>query len=236
MVDPQQLNLYAYVRNNPLVYIDPTGMVIDVSRLNEEDLKKWKRIEGLANRKDSKGNYVNAKLHEVYERLQNDSRTFFIENHNFGDRSSVIGETTITKHNGKDDFTEAVIQVDFKKAKNLENTVAADLVPGFKKFEGLLDQGDKGVDARRAEVFGHEGGHALYDLDSPAEAVRTQMLLDQRDAAIAALPMKNRYKNLPGNVQNLMDAATKALIPSERSAQQTEKIINGELRASMKTK
>ena len=114
--------------------------------------------------------------------------------------------------------------------------MAVDLEPGFNKFEGLLGQGDKGVDARRAEVFGHEGGHALYDLDNPAEGVRTQMLLDQRDAAIAALPMKNRYKNLPGNVQNLMDAATKAVIPSERSAQQTEKIINGELRASMKTK
>ena len=235
MVDPQQLNLYAYVRNNPLAYIDPTGMVIDVGRLSEDDLKKWKRVEELANRKDDKGNYVNSKLHEVYERLQSDKRTFFIENHSFGDKSGTIGEMNITKHNGKDDFTEAVIQIDFKKAKNLATTTAADLVAGFNKFEGLLGQGNKGADARLAEVFGHEGGHGIYDLNNPAEGVKMQMLLTDRDAALKAMPKGTKYPYPPDVMQKMADA-DRALIPTERFAQQTEKIINGELRATLKRK
>ena len=210
-------------------------MIIDVSRLSEDDLKKWKRIDALANKKDDKGNYVNAKLHEVYQRLQGDTRTFFIENHSFGERSGVIGETNITKHNGKDDFTEAVIQIDFQRVKGIDSTTRADLVTGFDKFEGLLGQGEAGVDARRAEVFGHEGGHAIYDLNNPAEAVRLQMLLAARDAAIDALPKKNRYP-LPPDIKQKIDAANRGLEPSERAAQQTEKIINGELRASLKKK
>lgn len=233
MVDPQQLNLHGYVRNNPLAYIDPTGVVIDVSRLSEDDLKKWKRIEELANGKDNKGNYVNSKLHEIYDRLQSDKRTFFMENHSFGDNSGTIGETNITKHNGKDDFTKAVIQIDFKKAKSTETTTAADLVAGFNKFEGLLGQGDKGVDARRAEVFGHEGSHGIWDLDNPAEAVKLQMQLADRDAALAALPIKGRYP-LPPDVMRKFADADKALVPTERFAQQAEKIVNGELRASIK--
>ena len=65
VVDPQQINLYSYVRNNPFAYVDPTGMLIDVSHLSKDDLKKWQRIVEIANQKDSKGNYVNPKLHEI---------------------------------------------------------------------------------------------------------------------------------------------------------------------------
>ena len=149
--------------------------------------------------------------------------------------SGEIGQTNITKHNGKDDFSEAVIQIDFKKAKNTDTTSNADLVAGFNKFEGLLDQGDKGVDARRAEVFGHEGAHAVYDLNNLAEAVETQMLLTDRDAALKAMPTGTKYPYPPDVMQKMADA-DRALISTERFAQQTEKIINGELRATLKRK
>ncbi len=38
-IDPQRLNLYGYVRNNPLILVDSTGQIIDDS--NGEDNKKY---------------------------------------------------------------------------------------------------------------------------------------------------------------------------------------------------
>jgi len=121
LIDPQRFNLYSYVRNNPLFYIDPTGMVIDISRLSKDDRKKWERVLKVINAKDKNGNYINPKLREIYERLDSDKRTLIIENHSFGDRSSSVGEFNITKHNGKDDFSEAVLQIDFEKIEHIDS-------------------------------------------------------------------------------------------------------------------
>lgn len=172
MLDPQQLNLYAYVRNNPLALIDPTGMIIDTNELDKKQLERWKKIEAIANAKDKDGNYINAKLHEVFQRLQDDKRTFIIENHSFGDRSSTIGEFHITKFDGDKDFSQAVIQLDFKRLKNLEGPSPADLAPGFQKFAGLF--GKHGAELRGAELFGHEGSHGIFALDNVADAVQLE--------------------------------------------------------------
>lgn len=40
MLDPQELNLYAYVRNNPLKYIDPDGTILELAASSEEDARK----------------------------------------------------------------------------------------------------------------------------------------------------------------------------------------------------
>jgi hypothetical protein len=207
-------------------------MKTDVSRLNEGDRKKWDEIVKIANAKDELGDYVNPELHEQYQLLQDDERTFFIEKHDFGDRSQITGEFTITKFTAdKKDFTEAVIRLDFKKIENLDKPVASDLVPGFNKYGGLFGEG--GAALRRAGLFGHEAAHGVFALKNPAEAVRLQMLLNDRDAAIAALPKKNRYP-FPPDVQQKVDAAASGLIPTERFAQQTAQRINRELNPTLR--
>jgi RHS repeat-associated protein len=43
-IDPQRLNLYVYVRNNPLILIDPSGQIIDDSSLKDnKDYQEWKK-------------------------------------------------------------------------------------------------------------------------------------------------------------------------------------------------
>jgi RHS repeat-associated protein len=40
LTDPQRFNLYAYVRNNPLRYVDPKGEAIELTGTDEERAKK----------------------------------------------------------------------------------------------------------------------------------------------------------------------------------------------------
>jgi hypothetical protein len=126
-----------------------------------------------------------------------------------------------------------VIQLDFKKLKNLDSTSAADMVPGFDKYTGLF--GKNGEALRGAEDFGHEAAHAVWALDNKAEAVKVQVLLGDRDAALRNMPKGTKYP-YPRDVMQKMEAAERGLAPTERYAQQKEQIINGELRASSKNK
>ncbi len=214
VVDPQQLNLYSYVRNNPLRLVDPTGMIIDDSQLSDKDKKKWQKIQDLANKKDKDGNYVNKKLHDVFDRLQSDKRTFVLENSKLG--AGTAGKFTITEMSGND-FTKATLQLDFKQISSISSTTPADQVPGFNKFEGIV--GNKTLES--AEVFGHEGAHGVYALDNTAEAIGLQGLLNQQDAAL-----KSGNFPLP---PDLMQKINEGLAKTEKFAQQVEKIINGEL-------
>jgi len=112
----------------------------------------------------------------------------------------------------------------------MESSTPAQFHYSFKKYEG--GYGKDGFFLRLAETFGHEGAHGMFALSDINGAVQTQQLLNDRDAAIAALPRgKGRYP-FPPDVKQKMEAADRALIPTERYAQQVEKVINGELRAS----
>jgi len=227
VIDPQQLNLYANVRNNPLTHIDPTGMIIDDAACRQDMKhcgKDWQKVQDIANQQDKNGNYVHPELHNELSTLQNDSRTFVVENSKLD--AGTAGQFTITNFtaDGKD-FTRATLQLDFKQIKGISGVTGADLVPGFNKYQGLLGSPIYGL----AETFGHEGAHGLFSIQNPAQAVGIQQLLNQRDAA-----MQGQHYPYPPDVMQKMQAADQALIPTERFAQQAEKIINGELQADKK--
>ena len=81
----------------------------------------------------------------------------------------------------------------------------------------------------------HSGGHGVYTLNNTADMVQYQKLLNSNEAERNARPVKGRYPLPPELTQKIADAERR-LIPSERYAQQVEKIINGELRASSQKK
>ncbi len=46
LVDPQRLNLYVYVRNSPMMYVDPTGEDLKISGDTDKSLEKLRAILG----------------------------------------------------------------------------------------------------------------------------------------------------------------------------------------------
>jgi RHS repeat-associated protein len=232
VADPQQLNLYAYARNDPLKFVDPTGMVINTDDLSDDDKKLWQKVKDLANKQDENGNYVNPALHAAYDALDSDSRVFRIED-NPGLGSARAGLFTITKFNGDNDFSEARIDLNFKTIKGICSTTTGNFDPSFQKYSGLL--GGNGFIPRLAETFGHEANHGIFAQQDPAGGVALQKLLLGRDAAIAGSPQDKHGHTkypLPPDVMQKIQGAEEALVPTERFAQQAEKTINGELKAS----
>lgn len=228
VADALQLNLNVYPRNNTLPAVEPTGLTIDTGDLSDKDKMLWLKVVDLANMRDENGNYVNPALRATFGALETGFRVFKIEdNPNLG--SATAGQFTITKFNGLDDFSEARIDLNFKTIKGINSTTTGDYDPSFQKYSGLL--GSNGFIPRLAETFGHEANHGIFAQRDPAQGTAIQKILNTRDAAMRALPVKHRYP-LPPDVLQKMQTADQALVPTERFAQEAERIINEELKAS----
>jgi hypothetical protein len=228
IADPFQLSLNPYGRNNPPNAVEPKGTAIDIDDLRDKDKILWLKVVDLANTQDDDGNYVNPVLHVTYAALASGSRVFKIENNPILGPGTA-GQFTITKFNGSNDFFEARIDLNFRTIKQINSTTAGDYDPSFQKYSGLL--GRNGFILRLAETFGHEANHGIFGQRNPAQGTTIQKLLDDRDAAIRALPVKGRYPLSP-DVLRKVRAADEALEPSERFAQAAERVINEELQAS----
>jgi len=141
VTDPQQLNLYAYARNNPLKYVDPTGMPVDYSDLSDADKKRWQQMEAVIYQQDEQGNYVHPELVASYDALISDTRVYKIEdNPNLG--SGTGGLFTITKFDGPNNFSEARIDLNFKLIKGINTTTTGDFDKSFLNTPGCWEARD----------------------------------------------------------------------------------------------
>ena len=82
--DPQQFNLYAYTRNNPLRFIDPTGMVLTLSGDIQKGLANLCEIADIScgsMRYDSKTNTITIEIDEYeYENLNQNEGLLMLMN------------------------------------------------------------------------------------------------------------------------------------------------------------
>jgi RHS repeat-associated protein len=143
LLDPQQLNLYAYVRNNPLKLIDPTGMKIDAKKCDEnKECASWKSKllsseEGLA----------------LWGKLDADqSLLVTIE----WDTEASSSEVDDYKWDSEGNLTEATLTL-AKKSGDPNNVMDDKLNP--------LGSNITDSDERKVYVFGHELAH-VEDADS----------------------------------------------------------------------
>jgi hypothetical protein len=220
MVNPQQLNLYSYVSNNPLILTDSTGLIIDTSALKKKDLDRWKALQERANERNAKGALKNPQLNALLKALADDKRTFHVMGadakvNGRALASDVSGRFDITKRTGDGkDFTDASLRLNFGL---VENASSKGLGPSgynvdFNKYEGLSDKV-----SRWAELAAHEADHAFHALQNPAGALEIQDLVDRGDTNPPLPP--DQYQRL-----------NQLLEHTESDAYAEEKIVNKELR------
>lgn len=165
--DPQRINLYAYVRNNPYKYVDSTGEDIDDSSLNEnEDYQKWKKAF-LATKDGQK----------LWDKYQNDK--------NF----KLIINISKSKGNGAE-----TLDYKFSDGKLVGATIVLgnklDNVPGKRSKDAYpitQSLSEAGVDGTTAAVgkIAHEFGHVEDASNRPAlfQAIQEYQDFVQKRAA-----------------------------------------------------
>ena len=137
--------------------------------------------------------------------------------------------------------------MNFSLLEKIDHTTPGDYDPKLAKLAGLLRKAN--VAARVAEIFGHEGGgHAIFALDSPSDAVKFQLLVNTIEARIEARReyeaerraikdnKEQRKFQPPPDLIEAEATYDRMFEATERYAQEREKVINAELRNSLKKK
>ena len=189
--------------------------------MNYNDRTLCQAIIAAANLKDKYGKYVYKNLHEIYDTLNRDNRTFIIQNTDYVklDQPMTLARFDIREINSsRTDFKTGIINIDFNHVKGLPEPQQS-LIQGFKLYQGLIGKLQLELD----EAFGHEGTHAVYDISRTnlLEAIKVQSLINEE---LDLLQIHDRAGALRDEniAQPYLDAG-------ELNAQQNEQKINEEL-------
>ena len=147
LLDPQRINLYAYGRNNPLRFIDPTGMKIDDTECEKHrQCREWKE-EYL---KSEEG-------YKQWNKLQQDQTlTVTIVWDEEADSSAVPNKDL--NYNSDGELVNAIVRL----AERSGDVNETDIVSPFNPKGATITDNDE----RRVYTIGHEFAHiedAAYD-------------------------------------------------------------------------
>jgi len=164
--DPQSLNLYSYVRNNPLSRIDPDGHEVDLAGNNKDKAEEQKRIVANASKKGEAALFktVTDKNGKTKLVLDKDKAADFKGNHSKGFNmlvQAIDAKPTITVQ--MIDQDSHILSSD-PTTKNI--TVGLDRnVSGFDKVNPMRDANGKEVPNPFSIIAGHEVlGHARLEV------------------------------------------------------------------------
>ena len=213
---PASWNLYTYVRNNPLKYVDPRGREVDGTKLSDEQKQEliadWQKKTGYQSIYFDKNNKLVIDTKAGFQGGSGKARDQLSAAVNSADRfkleavdttkvafASVDAGTTVVSASGQTSYTEYIVKLDFRDFKNADG------------------------DASAKEAFSvglaaiHEFDHKLYNIsDSPngptdpgplermyLNPIRQELGLPQR-VFYSSRPVNAAFKNsYPGGGQQL---------------------------------
>ena len=205
LIDPQQINLYHYARNNPLYFTDPTGEDIDDSSLKDnEGYQKWKKA------------FLKTKTgHDFWEKYSgHEYKVTITMGENGGGKYGA--ETTPTFANGKLTGGTIVLGTDFaKKAASGGYPIGSTLTSGSTDASGH-PQYPISREARAVAYLAHEFGHLDDDQRMGGAAWQRENEILKRNAE-GLKALKDQWINSPEYKQLLSQCGCNN--PSDLSTQ-----------------
>ncbi len=169
VLDPQQINFYAYTRNNPLRFVDPDGETInEPTGLSERDQKRYD---------DWKKKFLSTPEGQKLWNKYNDDKNFtlnLVVTDRGSDNKNKGAETGDYKFDSKGNLTGATITL----GNNLGGGIAgpASDYPVSSTLEG------SDAHTIAAAKIGHEFGHVEYDRSLGHLFYEQQQVVDQYSA------------------------------------------------------